>query len=109
MVSLLQIEDLIEQYPGWEEAAVIGIPDEKWGEWPMALVVTVADHAARIHEADIKEHLQTFAARGVISKFGIPESIRFVDHLPKTSVGKIGKKALRETYGQAAARWQPPA
>ena len=101
-VSSLQIEELIEQFPGVKEAAVIGIPDEKWGERPFAVVVTDGDHAGRGHEADIKAHLQAFAGRGVISKFGIPDKIEFVDALAKTSVGKIDKKLLRETYAHIA-------
>src|SRR5262249_8796586 len=78
-VSSLQIEELIEQYPGVKEAAVIGIPDEKWGERPFAFVVKDGDHVSGYRESDIKAHLQTFAARGVISKYGIPEKIQFVD------------------------------
>jgi fatty-acyl-CoA synthase len=103
-VSSEQIEDLIEQYPGVKEAAVIGIPDKKWGERPLALVVKDTDHASRLREIDIKAHLEAFAARGLISKYGIPETIQFVDHLAKTSVGKVDKKGLRETYGQLAAQ-----
>jgi fatty-acyl-CoA synthase len=97
-VSSLQIEDLIEQFPGVKEAAVIGIPDETWGERPLAFVVADTDHAGGLHEADIKAHLQAFAARGVMPKYGIPEKIEFVDRLEKTSVGKIDKKILRQTY-----------
>jgi acyl-CoA synthetase (AMP-forming)/AMP-acid ligase II len=107
-VSSLQIEELIEEFPGVNEAAVIGIPDEKWGERPLAFVVADADHAGGLREADIKAHLQAFAARGVISKIGIPDKIRFVDRLAKTSVGKIDKKILRETYAPVAAQRQPP-
>jgi len=107
-VSSLQIEELIGQYPGVKEAAVIGIPDEKWGERPFALVVKDSDHASRVLEADIKAHLQAFAARGVISKYGIPEKIQFVDGLAKTSVGKVDKRVLRQTYRQVAAQPQPP-
>ena len=103
-VSSEQIEDLIEQYPGVKEAAVIGIPDKKWGERPLALVVKDTGHAGPIQEADIKAHLEAFASRGSISKYGIPEKIQFVDHLAKTSVGKIDKKGLRETYAQSAAQ-----
>jgi fatty-acyl-CoA synthase len=103
-VSSEQIEDLIEQYPGVKEAAVIGIPDKKWGERPLALVVKDTDHASRLRETDIKAHLEAFATRGLISKYGIPETIQFVDHLAKTSVGKVDKKGLRETYGQLAAQ-----
>jgi len=101
-VSSEQIEDLIEQYPGVKEAAVIGIPDKKWGERPLALVVEDTGHASRLRETDIKAHLEAFATRGLISKYGIPETIEFVDHLAKTSVGKIDKKVLRETYAQLA-------
>ena len=103
-VSSEQIEDLIEQYPGVKEAAVIGIPDKKWGERPLALVVKDTDHASRLREIDIKAHLEAFATRGLISKYGIPETIQFVDHLAKTSIGKIDKKGLRETYAQLAAQ-----
>ena len=104
-VSSEQIEDLIEQYPGVKEAAVIGIPDKKWGERPLALVVKDTDHASRLREIDIKAHLEAFATRGLISKYGIPETIQFVDHLAKTSLGKVDKKGLRETYGgQLAAQ-----
>jgi fatty-acyl-CoA synthase len=103
-VSSEQIEDLIEQYPGVKEAAVIGIPDKKWGERPLALVVKDTDHASRLRETDIKAHLEAFANRGLISKYGIPETIQFVDHLAKTSVGKVDKKGLREAYGQLAAQ-----
>ena len=72
------------------------------GERPFAVVVTDSNHAGRGHEADIKAHLQAFAAQGVISKFGIPDKIEFVDALAKTSVGKIDKKLLRETYAHIA-------
>jgi len=82
-VSSLQIEELIVQFPDVKGAAVTGISDEKWGERPFAVVVKDSDHAARMHEADIKAHLQAFAGRGVISKFGIPEKIEFVDALAK--------------------------
>jgi fatty-acyl-CoA synthase len=101
-VSSLQIEELIEQYPGVKEAAVIGIPDEKWGERPFALVVKDNDHVSGYQETDIKAFLQTFAARGLISKYSIPDKIRFVGRLAKTSVGKIDKKLLRETYAHIA-------
>lgn len=103
-VSSLQIEELIGQYPGVKEVAVIGVPDEKWGERPFALVVKDSDHVSGYQETDIKVHLQAFVVRGVISKYGIPEKIEFVDCLAKTSVGKIDKKLLRETIAQR----QPP-
>jgi fatty-acyl-CoA synthase len=98
-VSSLQIEDLISQCAGVAEAAVIGVKDEKWGERPLALVVKRASDANGVSDAVIKNHLKVFADKGIISKYGIPEKILFVDSIPKTSVGKINKKELRERYG----------
>ena len=96
-VSSLQIEDLITQCPGVAEAAVIGVKDDRWGERPLALVVKSGGGA--LTDDAVKSHLKRFADRGVISKYGIPDKILFVDGLPKTSVGKINKKELREQYG----------
>jgi fatty-acyl-CoA synthase len=98
-VSSLQIEDLISQCAGVAEAAVIGVKDDKWGERPLALVVKRASDANGVSEMAIKNHLKTFADKGIISKYGIPEKILFIDSIPKTSVGKINKKELRERYG----------
>jgi fatty-acyl-CoA synthase len=98
-VSSLQIEDLISQCAGVAEAAVIGVKDDKWGERPLALVVKRSSDTNDISETAIKNHLKVFADKGVISKYGIPEKILFVDSIPKTSVGKINKKELRERYG----------
>jgi acyl-CoA synthetase (AMP-forming)/AMP-acid ligase II len=98
-VSSLQIEDLITQCPGITEAAVIGVKDDRWGERPMAVVVKDPAKADGVSDAVIKTHLKGFVDRGVISKFGIPEKIQFIDKLPKTSVGKINKMELRKLYG----------
>jgi fatty-acyl-CoA synthase len=98
-VSSLQIEDLISQCAGVAEVAVIGVKDDRWGERPLALVVKRPSDADGVSDAVIKNHLKTFADQGVISKYGIPEKILFIDSIPKTSVGKINKKELRERYG----------
>jgi fatty-acyl-CoA synthase len=98
-VSSLQIEDLISQCAGVAEAAVIGVKDDKWGERPLALVVKRASDANGVSDAVIKNHLKMFADKGIISKYGIPEKVLFIDSIPKTSVGKINKKELRERYG----------
>ena len=74
------------------------------GERPFALVVKDRDYVGDYQESDIKAHLQAFAAQGVISKYGIPEKIQFVDRLAKTSVDKIDKKLLRETFAHIAQR-----
>jgi fatty-acyl-CoA synthase len=98
-VSSLQIEDLITQCPGIADAAVIGVKDDRWGERPMAVVVKDPAKANGVSDMVIKTHLKGFVDRGVISKFGIPEKILFIDKLPKTSVGKTNKMELRKLYG----------
>jgi fatty-acyl-CoA synthase len=100
-VSSLQIEDLISQCNGVSEAAVIGVKDDKWGERPLALVIRNAQPGDDLSDTQIKAHLGASADAGVISKFGIPDRILFVKTLPKTSVGKVDKKALREKYGKS--------
>jgi len=97
-VSSLELENLILKHPAIEETAVISVPDPKWSERPLALVVVKAGQ--EVSEADVKALLQDFAAKGVISKYGVPERVVFVDALPKTSVGKLNKKVMREQYTQ---------
>ena len=97
-ISSLAIEDLISQYPGVSEVAVIGKPDEKWGERPLALVVLLAGQSTgQVTEQDIQSHVKVAAERGAISKWAIPD-VRFVNALERTSVGKLDKKVLRQKY-----------
>jgi fatty-acyl-CoA synthase len=95
-VSSLEIENLISQYEGVSEVAVIGIKDEKWGERPVALVVL--KEGAAVTENDIKQHVLSFSTSGKISKYAVPQIVKFVDAIGKTSVGKINKKWLREQF-----------
>jgi fatty-acyl-CoA synthase len=95
-VSSLDIEDLILRHPAVAEAAVIGIRDPKWGERPFAILVLKDGEVVTPDE--IKLHLGSYADRGIISKYAVPDRIDFVDTLPKTSVGKMNKRVLRETY-----------
>jgi fatty-acyl-CoA synthase len=95
-VSSLDLEDLLLKHPEVVEAAVIGVPDPRWTERPLAIVVV--EPGSPVSEAEIRAHLHDFATRGVISRYGVPDRIVFVDALPKTSVGKLDKKILREKY-----------
>ena len=94
-VSSIEIEDLIARLDGVNEVAVIGVADAKWGERPMALIVR---RVATLDEATVKAHVESFASRGMISRFAIPDRVQFVEALDRTSVGKIDKKALRQRY-----------
>ena len=95
-ISSLDLENIILQHPAVSEVAVIGVPDDKWGERPLALVVLrdgAPDDAGAIR-AFVLDH----ALRGVIPKYGVPDRILFVPQIDKTSVGKLDKKVLREKY-----------
>lgn len=93
-LSSLDLENLISQHPAVAGAAVVGVPDEKWGERPHALVVLKPGEDASLE--DIQGHLQQFVDSGEINKWAIPEQIDFVEDIPKTSVGKINKKLIRD-------------
>ncbi|RUA02273.1 MAG: fatty acid--CoA ligase, partial [Deltaproteobacteria bacterium] len=80
------------------EAAVIGIPDEKWGERPLALVVIKESHKGQVSPDELKLFFMQYVDDGTIPKFGIPEKVEIVESIAKTSVGKINKKYLRSQY-----------
>jgi fatty-acyl-CoA synthase len=99
-VSSIEVEDFLLQHAGVAEAAVLGVKDDKWGERPVALVVLRAQQGGgEVTEAQLKQHLMAYVERGQLSKFAVPATIRFVDAIAKTSVGKINKRALRDQYG----------
>ena len=100
-ISSLELEDLILKHPAVAETAVVGIPDPKWGERPLALVVLKPDRTGQVDEATIRDWLKDFADKGIISKWGIPDRVLLVDSIPKTSVGKLDKKEMRQQYAQA--------
>ena len=99
-ISSILLEDLVSQHPGVSETAAIGVPDEKWGERPMMLVVRQDGAEADVDAEAIAAHLRGFVDRGIINTWAMPERIEFVDAIDKTSVGKIDKKRLRQRYGQ---------
>ncbi len=97
-ISSLELESIISQHPAVSEVAVIGVPDEKWGERPLALVVAKPDEKDNATEEAIKAFVAKFADDGTIPKFGIPDRVAIVPELPKTSVGKLNKKEMRQQY-----------
>jgi len=88
-ISTVEVEHAIESHPAVLEAAVVGVPDEKWGERPKAFVVRRP--GAEVDEADLLEHL-----RAHIARYKTPKAIEFVAALPRTSSGKVQKFDLRE-------------
>jgi fatty-acyl-CoA synthase len=88
-ISTVEIEHEIESHPAVQEVAVIGVPDEKWGERPKAFVIRTP--GAAVTEAELIAYLQTHLAR-----YKTPKAIEFVEQLPRTATGKIQKFELRE-------------
>ena len=95
-ISSLELEDIALTCEGVSEAAAIGIADEKWGERPLLLLVS---NAEEVSLDAIKAVFQGHAKEGEISEWAVPQWIELVAEIPKTSVGKIDKKKLREQYG----------
>ena len=93
-ISPEQVEATLHSHPAIDEAAVIGVPDPQWGEKVRAIVALKA--GAQATEADIIEH-----CRGQLASFKKPESVIFVDSLPRNPLGKVLKRVLREEYGKA--------
>jgi fatty-acyl-CoA synthase len=88
-ISSIEVERVLYQHPAVLEAAVIGVPDDTWGEVPKAYVVLRAGQAATAEE------LIAFC-RARLAHFKCPKHVAFVDELPKTSTGKIQKFVLKE-------------
>ncbi|MHB8202273.1 MAG: fatty acid--CoA ligase [Desulfomonilaceae bacterium] len=97
-ISSLELESLISQHPSVSEVAVIGVPDEKWGERPVALVVLGPDHT--FSEDILRAYMQGLADKGAISKWAIPDRFYHVQEIPKTSVGKLNKKVIRQQVSE---------
>lgn len=94
-ISSLDLENCISRHPMVLEAAAIGVPDPKWGERPLLFVKVKAENDSEVHEEGLKDFMRQAALEGAIPKYAIPDVIRIVDELPKTSVGKLNKLEMR--------------
>jgi fatty-acyl-CoA synthase len=90
-VASIEIEKAIYEHPAVLECAVIGVPDEKWGEVPAAIIVLKP--GATLDVAELIEH-----ARAKLAHFKVPKHVKFTEALPKGGTGKILKRELREGY-----------
>jgi acyl-CoA synthetase (AMP-forming)/AMP-acid ligase II len=91
-ISSVELENALVAHPKVREAAVIAIPDEKWSERPLAIIV----HASV--ESPAEQHELATHLGHKFAKMWLPEKYIFVTEIPKTSVGKIDKKVLRQRY-----------
>jgi acyl-CoA synthetase (AMP-forming)/AMP-acid ligase II len=92
-----QVEDALCTHPAVAQAAVIGVPHEKWGEAVLAVVVT--RNAARVFEQDLIDHV-----KATLGSVAAPKSVVFTDTLPLNPAGKVDKKAIRGPYWRDRAR-----
>jgi fatty-acyl-CoA synthase len=90
-ISSMELENAIMAHPDVMEAAVIGVPDEKWGERPLAAVVL--RDGASVTPAELRAFLA-----GRLPRWQLPERWSFIAEVPKTSVGKFAKTRMREAY-----------
>ena len=93
-ISSIDMENRLMALDGVVEATVIGVPHPKWEERPLALVVR--SEGSDVTDASVREHLA-----GAFAEWQLPDEIRFIDEIARTSVGKINKKKLRDEYSDA--------
>ncbi|HMV18503.1 MAG TPA: fatty acid--CoA ligase [Zoogloea sp.] len=93
--SSLELENLIGKHEAVHEVAVIGVPDEKWGERPLALVLLKPEHADTITERALRNWAAHAIEAAGVSRYGVLLQVRFVKTLVKTSVGKMNKRLMR--------------
>jgi fatty-acyl-CoA synthase len=101
-ISSVELESAIMGHPKVLEAAVIGVPHPKWQERPVAYVVAKPDFKGAVTQDEIIEFLTP-----LVAKWWLPDEVRFVDEIPKTSVGKFDKKLIREEALKQAAVARP--
>jgi fatty-acyl-CoA synthase len=91
-ISSVELENHLMAHPAVAEATVVGVPDDRWQERPLAAVV-LREGAAGAAPAELREYLA-----GLIPKWQLPERWTFLESVPKTSVGKFDKKEVRRAY-----------
>jgi fatty-acyl-CoA synthase len=90
-ISSVDLENALMAHPDVLEASVVGVPDDRWGERPLATVVRAA--GSLVDATDLKKFLGS-----KVAGWQVPERWAFIDEVPKTSVGKFDKKVLRRRY-----------
>jgi fatty-acyl-CoA synthase len=89
-IASSEIERVLYEHPAVLEVAVVGRPDDRWGEVPVAFVVLRPD-------ADVTAEMIIDHCRGQLAKFKVPKAVRFLDALPRNPSGKVLKRELRAT------------
>ena len=92
-----EVEEVLMRHPAVMDAAVIGIPHERWGEAVHAVVVVAVGTSPTVDE--LRDH-----CRRHLAGFKVPQQVEFVDHLPRNASGKVRKGELRAPHWPAGAR-----
>ncbi len=100
-IDSIQLEGLVASAEGVAEVGVVAVPDARWGERPLAIIV--AKPGATVTIDAINLPVRAAIEQGAITRYARLERFELVDQLPRTSVGKIDKKALRALYADAPA------
>lgn len=100
-ISSVDLENALMGHPAVLEAAVVGIPDEKWQERPLASIVV--REGASVTAGELREFLSADFA-----KWQLPDAFAFIDQVPRTSVGKFDKKVLRQRYREGNLSVEQP-
>ena len=96
-ISSVDIENILMSHPDIREAAVVAIPHPKWDERPLACVVL--EPGKSMTKDEVLAYLD-----GKIAKWWMPDGVEFIDEVPKTSVGKMSKKDLRDRFSDYQAQ-----
>jgi fatty-acyl-CoA synthase len=97
-ISSLDLENLLSRHEAVLESAAVGVKDEKWGERPLMVVALKPEYKSKITAAELQQFMKAFADQGRLPKFAVPERFEFVDAIPKTSVGKLNKRLIRQQH-----------
>ncbi|MHB8111778.1 MAG: AMP-binding enzyme, partial [Syntrophorhabdaceae bacterium] len=102
-ISSLDLENTIMGHPAVLEAVVIAIPHPKWVERPLACVVLKQEYEGQVNVQDILDFL-----KGKAPKIWVPDRVEFIDAIPRTSVGKFFKAALRTRFAEISSTKEDP-
>ena len=103
-ISSVELENAIMAHPKIMEAAVIGVPHPKWDERPVAYAVPKPEFKGQVTQEEVLDFL-----KDKVAKWWLPDEIRFIDEVPKTSVGKFDKKVLRASADPIEEKAAPAA
>lgn len=109
-ISSIALENAAVGHAGVQEAAVVGVPDPKWGERPLLVVVPAQGGGARPAGDALRSDILSYMARHPdVAKFAVPDDVLFVEAIPYGATGKISKVALRQVVAQIRSHQQQPA